>query len=99
MDPLVTSTAVLIYAPRSSNTRLMRRKSAMSGPDTGMAPGTMAGIASWTSASRSGSGKGSGRSRTALTTLKMAVVAPMPSASVTAATAVKPGERRSRRAP
>ena len=35
--------------------------------------------------------KGSGRSITALTTLKIAVLAPTPSASVTAATAVKPG--------
>src|SRR5690348_7587544 len=38
-----------------------------------------------------GSGYGSGLSRTALTTLKMAVFAPMPSASVSTATAVKPG--------
>src|SRR2546423_9287058 len=37
------------------------------------------------------SGYGSGLSRTALTTVKMAVFAPMPSASVSTATAVKPG--------
>src|SRR2546427_7802329 len=42
-------------------------------------------------ASRSGSLNGNGRSSTALTTLKMAVFAPMPSASVSTATAVKPG--------
>ena len=40
---------------------------------------------------RDGSRYGSGRSRTAFTTEKMAVFAPMPSASVIAATAVKPG--------
>src|SRR6266550_7249055 len=42
-------------------------------------------------ASRSGSLNGNGRSNTASTTLKMAVFAPMPSASVSTATAVKPG--------
>src|SRR5216110_2398466 len=41
--------------------------------------------------SRSGFLKGSGRSRTPLMTLKIAVFAPMPSASVSTATAVKPG--------
>src|SRR5438034_2680088 len=44
-----------------------------------------------TTNSRSGSGNESGRNKTALTTLKMAVFAPMPSASVSTATAVKPG--------
>src|SRR6266516_2959447 len=44
-----------------------------------------------TTNSRSGSGNESGRSKTALTTLKMAVFAPMPSASVSTATAVKLG--------
>ena len=43
--------------------------------------------------SRSLSGYGSGRSSTALTTLKTAVVAPMPSASVMTAAAAKPGLR------
>jgi hypothetical protein len=46
---------------------------------------------------RSGSSNGSGRSRTAFTTLKIAPFAPMPSASVATATAVKPGAWRSRR--
>src|ERR1700691_4978762 len=36
--------------------------------------------------------KGSGRSRTALTTLKIAVLAPMPRARVRMATRVKPGD-------
>src|SRR5215211_1106390 len=40
---------------------------------------------------RSASGYGSGRRRTALTMLKMAVFAPIPRASVTIATAAKPG--------
>src|SRR3989454_12001952 len=44
-----------------------------------------------TNTSRPGSLNGSGRRRTALTTLKIAVFAPMPSASVSTATAVKPG--------
>src|SRR5687768_5759129 len=44
-----------------------------------------------TIASRSGSSYGSGRSRIALTTLKIAVLEPMPSASVMIAVAAKPG--------
>src|SRR6266540_3381616 len=44
-----------------------------------------------TNTSRPGSLNGGGRSSTALTTLKIAVFAPMPSASVSTATAVKPG--------
>src|SRR5215211_1518957 len=45
--------------------------------------------------SRSGDGKGSGFSNTALTTLKIAVLAPMPSASVRTATRENPGDLRS----
>jgi hypothetical protein len=41
---------------------------------------------------------GSGRSSTPCTTLKIAVLAPMPRASVISATAVNPGVRASRRA-
>jgi hypothetical protein len=44
-----------------------------------------------TATSRSGSSKASGFSNTPYTTLKMAVVAPIPSASVRTATAEKPG--------
>src|ERR1044071_5876593 len=44
---------------------------------------------------RSASGYGSGRSRTALTTLKIAVFAPMPSASVRMAMNANPGDLRS----
>jgi hypothetical protein len=45
-------------------------------------------------ASRSGSGYGSGLSSSALMTLNMAVLAPMPRASDTTMTNVKPGEPR-----
>ena len=44
-----------------------------------------------TNTSRPGSLNGGGRSSTALTTLKIAAFAPMPSASVSTATAVNPG--------
>src|SRR5437660_4501415 len=44
-----------------------------------------------TNTSHPGSLNGGGRSSTALTTLKIAVFAPMPSASVSTATMVKPG--------
>jgi hypothetical protein len=48
-------------------------------------------------ASREGSRSGSGFSSTPCTTLKIAVDAPMPSASVSTATAVNPGVRASMR--
>jgi hypothetical protein len=50
-----------------------------------------------TPTSRSGSANGSGFSRTPRTTLKIAVLAPIPSASVSTATAVKSGARTSLR--
>src|SRR5579859_6270221 len=46
---------------------------------------------------REGSSKGRGRRRTALTTEKIAVLAPMPNASTTIAAAEKAGLRRSKR--
>jgi hypothetical protein len=49
--------------------------------------------------SRLESAKGNGRSKKALTTLKIAVLAPMPSASVNMATMLKPGLRRNNRTP
>ena len=53
----------------------------------------------WNSCTRrAGSRYGSGRSSTPLTTVKTAVLAPMPSASVRTATTAKPGWRRSMRA-
>ncbi len=45
-----------------------------------------------------GSRNGSGRKMSTFTALKIAVVAPMPIASVSTATAVKPGRRTSPRA-
>jgi hypothetical protein len=52
-----------------------------------------------TRTSCSGFGNGSGRSSTASTTLKMAVFAPMPKASVKTTTAVNPGFFQSIRSP
>jgi len=52
-----------------------------------------------TTMTRSGSSNGIGRSTTALTTLKIAVVAPIPRASVRIAVAAKPGWRSSVRRP
>jgi hypothetical protein len=48
-----------------------------------------------TSTSRSDCGYGSGRSKTASTTLKIAVLAPMPNASVSTVTTANPGLRNS----
>jgi hypothetical protein len=50
-------------------------------------------------ANRLGSLNGNGRSKTVFTTLKIAVFAPMPSASVSIAIAVKPGFFANIRAP
>ena len=55
------------------------------------------GAASHTPTSGSGSSKGSGLSSTPRTTLKMAVLAPMPSASVKTAISVNMGARSRRR--
>ena len=58
----------------------------------------MPGDRSHSTASRSGSGYGSGFSSSALTTLKMAELAPMPIASEATITAVRPALRRRVRA-
>jgi hypothetical protein len=57
----------------------------------------IAGRARLSAMRRSGSRNGSGRRSIAFTALKMAVLAPMPIASVSTATAVKPGVRRKAR--
>ncbi len=57
------------------------------------------GLLSWKVTRRSGSGYGSGSSSTPSMIENSAVLAPMPSARVSSATAVKPGLRRSTRAP
>ena len=54
-------------------------------------------LRSATQYNRSGSANGSGRSITALTTLKMAVLAPMPSATVSTTARVNSGDFRNRR--
>ena len=56
-------------------------------------------IVSHTATMRSGSRYGSGSSITVRTTLNTAEVAPMPSANVRSAAAVKPGDRRNMRKP
>src|SRR5262245_32422045 len=56
-------------------------------------------LVSHTITSRSGPGYGSGRSTTRSSTVKIAVVAPTPSARATSAAMVKPGARRSCRQP
>ncbi len=53
------------------------------------------GTISWTRTSEPGFGYGNGRSSTPLTTVKIALLAPMPSDKVRIATMVKPGVRRS----
>ena len=63
----------------------------LNGFDTFCVP--VRGLVSQTITRRSGSWNGRRCSMAALTTLKIAVLAPMPSASVRAATAVKPGLR------
>ena len=61
----------------------------LSGDTVYVSPSCVSRVASTTR--RSGSGYGSGRRRTPFTTLKTAVFAPIPSASVTRTTAVGPG--------
>ena len=58
----------------------------------------VAGVFSYSLTSRSGSGNGSGRSSTKSVTENAAVVAPMPSATMSTAVIANPGARRSMRA-
>src|SRR6266513_5015913 len=78
-----------------SNDALCRCQSSTFNPELRESVTPRLGLTEAIRTSRSGSRYGSGRSNTALTTLKMAVFAPMPSASVSTATAVKPGFFRS----
>jgi hypothetical protein len=80
-------------AATDSNERPCSRQSRKFAGATGFQPSCS------TVTSRDGSRYGSGRSSTALTTEKIAVFAPMPSASVSTATAVKPGFLRIVRTP
>src|ERR1041385_6169089 len=75
----------------ASNEVVRSLMAAYSWPDRGRFARPEFARLSHTVISRSGSLKGRGRSRTALTTLKIAELAPMPSASVMTAIAVNPG--------
>src|SRR5437016_6108390 len=74
-----------------SNDALCRCQSSTFNPELRESVTSRLGLTEAIRTSRSGSRYGRGRSSTALTTLKIAVFAPMPSASVSTATAVKPG--------
>ena len=75
----------------SSNTSFEARQSMMFAFVPRLRRLSSLGRVSHSATSRSGALYGSGRSSTALTTLKMAVLAPMPIARVKVTTAVKPG--------
>ncbi len=78
-----------------SNERASLRQSRKSGSDAVSRPIVV--CRPHTTARRSGSGYPRGLSSTALTTLKMAVLEPMPSASVATAASVNAGARRRER--
>src|SRR6476660_3286864 len=81
-----------------SNVRFCFRKSKKSGEESELNWWDLSGSLRFVlpiAASRSGDGNGSGFNNTALTTLKMAVFAPIPSARVSTATRVNPGDFRS----
>jgi hypothetical protein len=90
-----TFTAAEKYAPTFENDRLRSRNSRNSAASTGN--WSKPNVGNWLVISTSwpGSGYGNGRRITPLTTLKMAVLAPMPNARVKIAMAAKPGERTS----
>jgi hypothetical protein len=85
------------YAASDSNDVAPSRKSSKFGYDTGARGHDRLGIVRQNIVMRSASGYGSGRRMTLLTTLKIAVVAPIPRARVMTATAVNPGRRTSDR--
>src|SRR2546425_1147383 len=74
-----------------SNDALCRCQSSTFNPELRESVKSRLGLTEAIRTSRSGSRYGRGCNNTALTTLKIAVFAPMPSASVSTATAVKPG--------
>ena len=82
-----------------SNALLCRRHSTKFGGEATFSSYPCFGLRSQSVTRRSGSGNCRGRNRTVLTTLKMAVFAPMPSASDNAATVVKLGLFASMRRP
>lgn len=80
------------YAPMSVNTVFCDRQSARLGADGSWAENSL--DVSQRRTSRSGAANGSGRSSTPLTALKMALVAPMPTASVSTIASIAVGARR-----
>ena len=96
-SPLGPGTAFwnVATAARPSNVVDCARKSAKSGFENGQSRTLRARSSPQTIISRSASAYGSGRSKTAFTTLKMAVVAPIPRPSVSATVTENPGRLRS----
>ena len=92
-------TSPVVKAPTAEKERLSSRNSMYSGGDTQNSVNPIVGNCVVRYISRSGCGYSRGRRMTPLTIEKIAVLAPMPSASVSTATAVKPGERPSIRKP
>ena len=78
-------------APKPEKRVERSRRSASSGPESGARGYPSSLMSDQTKASREGSWYGRGAIRTAWTTLKMAVLPPMPRASVRTVTAAKPG--------
>ena len=83
-----------VYAPTDENARVLSRNSTNLGGDTQNCEKFSCGNWLVMKTSRWGSGYGSGLRTAPRTTLKMAVFAPMPRASVTTASSVNPGARR-----
>src|SRR6185312_17533664 len=86
------STAVVDQTlPKPSNRVVRSRKSFSSGADSGARGYPIALMSDQTNTRRDGSRYGNGDNNIARTMLKIALFAPMPSASVTMAAAVNPG--------
>ena len=96
-SPAVRLTSPVVYAPTAANDWLISRNSMYSGGETQNSVKPSPGNWVVRYISCSGAGYPSGRRITLLTMEKIAVLAPMPSASVSTATAVNPGARRSSR--
>src|SRR3954471_18120445 len=87
------------YAVTPLNAELPSRIVSYAETEKGMTPARPSGLELLRNTRRPESCSGSGRSSSALTTLKIAVFAPMPRPSVRTATTVKPGLLRIRRRP
>jgi hypothetical protein len=88
-----------LHAPNCSTVRLRFSQSSRLRGETTLSRRLFSGFHSPRATSRPASGKGRGRSSTPFMKLKMAVFAPIPSASVSTATAEKPGFFKSERQP